>query len=293
MTPVSINRADVAGAISSFYGVAVEASAVARLAELFYPDVQQASARDPASWKLVFPGVLAKYESVARELGLGMSAAERDRAVLKSANTTDAAFAAALARLGFEGLRHYAAAQGGAARERVGREDHGSPSAHEPLSATAAASFAREIGVGPGYMRLFAGGSHEMRDALRDAIKSGKPITDDKIKSMEDVGMVLGAIRAGKLKADDPRIPDSVKKVMEDMKAKGIDPTKADPNTIEKYLKDNPRALEAARAEINKDKEAASGLDDKQLAEEVKKQADKAAGAAKKPSTAKPVAKTL
>jgi hypothetical protein len=98
-----------------------------------------------------------------------------------------------------------------------------------------------------------------MRDALRDAITSGKAITDDKVKSMKDVGMVLGAIRAGKLKPDDPRIPDSVKHVIDDMKKKGIDPTKADQKTIQEYLKDNPTKLDEIRKSNAKDIAAKEG----------------------------------
>jgi hypothetical protein len=105
--------------------------------------------------------------------------------------------------------------------------------------------------------------------------------------------MVLGAVRAGKLAPDDPRIPQSVKQVIQDMKNKGIDPTKADTKEIQKYLKDNPKALEAAKKEIRKDSAAAAPLDDQQLTKTVKAQANQAAAAAntRPPNTI--VSKTL
>ncbi len=42
----TLSRANVAGAISSFYGVVADATAVDKLAALVYPDVQQASSRE-------------------------------------------------------------------------------------------------------------------------------------------------------------------------------------------------------------------------------------------------------
>jgi PBP1b-binding outer membrane lipoprotein LpoB len=242
-----ITRADIAGSISSFYGVGADPSAIDRLAGLVLPDVQRASAQDPQSWKSVVPGVLAKYESVARELGLGVSPSDRDRLSLRTANQTDAAFATALARLGPEALRVLGEGSSASVRERASgsRDDRASTFARDvPLTVSNAVGFAKELGINPVHAALFAGGSHEMRDALRDAIKTGKPITDDNVKSMKDVGMVLAAIRSGKMKADDPRVPESVKKVIEDMKQKGIDPENADQKIIQKYLNDNPGKLQ-------------------------------------------------
>lgn len=291
----SLNRADIAGAISSFYGVAADAAAIDKLAAVVFPDVQQASARDPASWKSVVPGVLAKYESMARELGLGVSASERDRAALRTANLTDATYAAAAGRLGADGLRQYAGR--GEGRERfTGRGDShgaGSNGRDSGMNVTAAISFAKELGISPVHAGLFAGGSQEMRSALKDAINNGKAIGEDKIKTMKDVGMVLGAIRAGKLQPDDPRIPQSVRGIIEDMKKKGIDPTKADQKTIKKYLDENPKALEAAKKEINMDKAASAGLTDRQLVDAAKKEAGKAAAAAKTKPHAAPKTATV
>ena len=69
---------------------------------------------------------------------------------------------------------------------------------------------------------------------------------------MHDVSMVIGAIRAGKLTSDDPRIPDSVKKIITDMKAQGIDPKSADQKAIRGYLRANPNALRRQRSEIKR-----------------------------------------
>jgi hypothetical protein len=273
--PPSINPADVAGFISGYYNVPATHSAVTQLLQIVLPDVQQAAARDPRSWKSVAPAVIARYESMAKELGLGVSTEQRDLRTLRTANQTDAAYAAVAARIGIDSLRHYAEVQG---RESEGgrlggRGELPSSAAYAretSLTATTAATFVKELGISPAHAGFFVGGSPEMRDALRDAIKNGAAIADDKVKSMKDVGMVLGAIRSGKLKADDPRIPDSVKKVIEDMRKQGIDPEKADQKTIQKYLNDNPAKLQEIKQQntvaIGKD----AGLTDAHVKERTK-----------------------
>jgi hypothetical protein len=90
-----VNRGDVAGAISSYFGVAAGAPGVEELLKDVFPEIRTAAALDPASWKSVFPGVMAKFETKAKELGLGVSPFHRDLDILRSANVGDANFAAA------------------------------------------------------------------------------------------------------------------------------------------------------------------------------------------------------
>jgi hypothetical protein len=294
-TPV--NQADVAGRISSYFGVASGDSRIAKLLEAVLPDVERASAHNPkGSWQSEFPGLMAKYESLARDLGLGVSQRQRDIDALRHANHTDANFAGALGRLGLDGLRHYAilSGNGGADGGRsggtsAGGERHSSMALNRelPLSATGAIGFAKELGIRPGEAGFFVGASHEMRDALRDAIQNGKAITDDQVKNPRDVSAVIGAIRAGKLKPDDPRIPPSVRQIIEDMKKKGIDTN--DSKAVGKYLKEHPEALNGAKAAVKKDSEAAkaAGLTSQKMDDVFKKVAEEPTAAARATPTAK------
>jgi len=161
-----------------------------------------------------------------------------------------------------------------------------------PLSATSASNFAQELGLGPGYTGFFVGASPGMRDALRDAIRNGTPIGEDKVKNMRDVSAVVGAIRAGKLKPDDPRIPDSVKKIIKDMKEKGIDPATADHKVIKKYLDDNPRALEAARKQDALDHKDTNGMSVEQKKAKIENETPKTVTPSRKKASAKVEAPT-
>jgi hypothetical protein len=161
-----------------------------------------------------------------------------------------------------------------------------------PLSATSASNFAQELGLGPGYAGFFVGASPGMRDALRDAIKNGAAIGEDKVKNMRDVSAVLGAIRAGKLKPDDPRIPDSVKKIIKDMKEKGIDPATADHKVIKKYLDDNPKALEAAKKQDALDRKDTNGMSEEQKKAKIENETPKTVTPSRKKASAKVEAPT-
>ncbi len=247
--PPAVNQAEVAGAISSYYGVAPGNAAITKLLAVVFPDVESATARGTTSWKSVFPSVLAKYDQMAKDLGLGVSPQQRDIDAARAANPTAAGPKGTdLASLGglHPGSLPLAMREDGEGRK--GGSDRAAALASDvPLSVNGAISYAREIGVNPALAGFFVGGSPEMRDALRHAITNGTTITDDKVKSMRDVSMVIGAVRAGKLKPDDPSIPASVRQIMEDMKKQGIDPATADTKKIKKYLDDNPRALDAAK----------------------------------------------
>ena len=104
--------------------------------------------------------------------------------------------------------------------------------------------FAHEINVNERYAEFFAGASRDSMSAVRDYIKDGKAITDDKIHDMKDVKLVMGAIRAGKIKPDDPKLPPSIKKIIADMKKDGVDPATADVKDIKKYLKEHPETIQ-------------------------------------------------
>lgn len=138
---------------------------------------------------------------------------------------------------------------------RSGRDDRPTSGTYKAklTSDGSAISFAKQIGVDPIYAGFFSGASTEMRDALRSAIRERTPISEEKVRSMRDVSAVIGAIRTGKLEPDDPRPPPSVKSIIEDMKKKGIDPRNADPKAIQKYLKDNPDALQKAKTQDKAD----------------------------------------
>lgn len=252
--PPQLNAGEVASAISGYYGVSPSDPGVAKLLTVIYPDVERAAARDPGSWKSVFPGVLAKYESMARDLGLGVSPAQRELDAARIANPTAAGPAGiSLAHLAGRHLGNVPLSLRDDAGSRSSAERTAAATRDTSLSVNGAIGYAREIGVNPALAGFFVGGSPEMRDALRSALRDGTSIADEKVKNMNDVSMVIGAIRAGKLKADDPRVPDSVKRIIEDMKTKGIDPATADPKAIKKYFKDNPKALEAVRKDATAD----------------------------------------
>ena len=289
----ALNQADVAGKISGYYGVPAGDARILRLLEVVYPDVRAAEARDPGSWQSAVLGVIARHDTLAKELGLGLSQTQRDIDTVRHANRTDANFVAALARLGWTGAQHYASVHGstsdaggdGGSRGSGERSLSAALSRDVPLSATGAIGFAKELGIGAGNAGYFVGVSPEMRHALRDAIRDGKAITDDQVKNPRDVSAILGAVKSGKLKPDDPRIPDSVKKIIKDMKEKGIDPEKADAKTIQKYLTDHPDALKKVKEQNDKDIDARAGMTSEQLGQREKHDRDVAlAKEKKKPS---------
>jgi hypothetical protein len=257
LTPSTLNQADIAGAISSYYGVSSGDAAVGKLLEVIFPDIQSATARDAVSWKSVFPTVLAKYEKMAKDLGLGVSPQQREIDAARNANPT-AAGGAGLDFGKLAGLHHtskpLALRDDGEGRSSTSERVTAAALARSaPLSVDGAIGYARELGMNPALAGFFVGTSHEMRDALRSAVRNGTSITDDQVKNPNDVAAVIGVIRAGKMKPDDPRVPPSVRQIIEDMRKEGIDPATADPTRIQKYLKDNPTALDEAKKSATKD----------------------------------------
>lgn len=100
---------------------------------------------------------------------------------LETANRTGSHFAsAAHARSGVFGSAGDLARDDPSSDGRRGSERVASVISREaPLTVNAAIGFAKELGISPAYAGFFAGGSPEMRDALRNAITNGKAITDD------------------------------------------------------------------------------------------------------------------
>jgi hypothetical protein len=241
----------------------------------------------------VFRNILSQHLATPASAYVEAETRKAMQRTLDNANRTGSEFSSLVATAGARLMQ-------GAASEGLGREgaSHGAGervsaaalTRDTPLSVDSAISFAKELGINPSYAGLFAGGSQVMRDALRDAITKGASITDDQVKSMKDVGMVLGAIRAGKLAPDDPRIPDSIKKVIGDMNAKGLDPRTADLKTIRKYLDQNPDALAKAKQQGAADEARNKNLSHEELAKISK--AKGIAAPAKKHGPQQPVATT-
>ncbi|WP_375415057.1 hypothetical protein [uncultured Bradyrhizobium sp.] len=300
----NINESEVAGKIGGYFGVLGSDPRIAPLLAKVFPEVKLAARGDPSGWQSALVGVMAKYEGLAKELGLGVLQTQRDFEALRTANRTDATFAGAAGRLGLDGLRQYAATHGGStgSEDRDGSSRSGAMSStayarETPLTVSGAIGFAKELGMNPANAAFFERGSAEMRNAIRDAIKCDRAITEDKIKDMHDVSMVIGAIRSGKIKEDDPKVPDSVRKVIKQMREDGIDPVKGDSKAVKKYLDEHPKALEQVRKSVEKDKSASVTLNTDDLAAAAKKEAEKvASNATKKKAPAKkiqPVPQTL
>jgi hypothetical protein len=128
---------------------------------------------------------------------------------------------------------------------------------------TSAMNFAKSIGVNDNaYAGYFVGSSKHTRDAISAHIKDGKKITDDDVEKPEDVAAIVGAVKAGKMKPEEA--PPSVRKIIEDMKKDGVDPATAPPKAIHKYLKEHPKALEAAKKEVKAEVKAREGLTEQQ-----------------------------
>jgi hypothetical protein len=281
-------------------GRSFDASAARHVAQLIGPYVNDVNTGIPPGGALVgnqtFERMVLEKAPVA---ALASNDPNTIAAALRSAreaNITSSTFAAA------QGYLHAAlGSAAGAARTGGGGDtgDHGNGSARSgerpsstsyayghdaALSTTAASHFARELGMGPGYAGFFVGASPGMRDALRDAIKNGTAIGEDKVRNMRDVSAVVGAIRAGKLKPDDPRIPKSVQEIIKRMKENGIDPATADPKEIRKYLKDHPDELKAAKNQNKTDDKNAAAMTDEQKRQKVDVKPKTTAPSAKKPS---------
>ena len=142
-----------------------------------------------------------------------------------------------------------------------------------------AANYASSIGLDPGrYAGHFVGTSQVAQKALEAHIRSGAAVTDQHITNPNDARAVIAAIQAGKMKPE--AAPPSVQKIMDDMKAKGIDPASASAKDIGAYFQQNPKALEAAKAQDKADQKAAATLTPQGAAQAV----EAAAPATRRPS---------
>lgn len=265
------SQAEVAGALSAFYNVASTDSGLVRLLGIVMPDVQAMAQGNP-NWKANIPGIIAKYASVAEQFGLGVSASQRDTQILHRANHHSADFASAYGRLeinaGLSAAQLAARAAGNAAERRSSTDYahafNGGPYNANNLSdvmksyvgynsftaadVASAANYAYSLGIKSHiYAGYFVGSSDTVRSAIQDHIKNGTKLTNDHITNPNDATAILGAIKAGKIKKEDA--PPAVQKLIEEMKAKGVDPAdpKTDPKAIHQYFKENPKALEEAK----------------------------------------------
>lgn len=281
--PNQFSQAEVAGAFSAYYGVAATDSGLVKLLGIVMPDIQ-ALANGNTNWKADIPGVIAKYASVAEQFGLGTSAAQRDAQILQRSNHTDANFATAYGRLqtslGIGGAELAARAAGHGGERRSSADFNvafnGGPYNANNLSdamksylgynnytardVIGAANYAYSLGINAHiYAGYFVGSSDAVRSAIQDHIKNGTKLTNDHITNPNDATAILGAIKAGKIKEKDA--PPAVQKLIQEMKAKGVDPAdpKTDPKAIHQYFKDNPKALEEAKKANEKDLKASAG----------------------------------
>lgn len=264
--PNQFSQAEVAGALSSYYGVASTDSGLVRLLGIVAPDIQALAANNP-NWKAAIPGVIAKYASVAEQFGLGVSATQRDAQVLNRANITDATYAATLGRLenalGLGAARLIAGQNG----ERRSSADYthafnGGPYNANNLSdamrayvgysnftasdVARAANFVRGLGINADlYSGYFLGTSDVFRQAIQDHIKNGTKLTNDHIANPNDVAGYIATINSGVVKKENA--PSAIRKIIDDMKAKGIETDKVDAKVIHQYFKDKPKALEDAK----------------------------------------------
>jgi hypothetical protein len=267
--PNQFSQAEVAGALSAYYGVASTDPGLVRLLGIVAPDIQALAANNP-NWKAAIPGVIAKYASVAEQYGLGVSNTQKDAQILQRSNQTDANFAGAFSRLqtslgvGGADLAARAAGHGG---ERRSSADfnvafNGGPYNANNLSdamksyvgynsftardVIGAANYAYSLGINAHiYAGYFVGSSDTVRSAIQDHIKNGTKLTNDHITNPNDATAILGAIKSGKIKKEDA--PPAIQKIIQDMDAKGIKANEADPKAIHQYFKDNPKALEEAK----------------------------------------------
>lgn len=148
-----------------------------------------------------------------------------------------------------------------------------------PAQVAQAANYAVSLGLDPSrYAGHFVGTSEVVRTALRDHIRSGAALTDQHVTSTADARAVIAAVQAGKIEAQN--VPPSVQKIMEDMRAKGLDPATADAKAIEGYFQQNPQALQTAKAANASDIAATADQSPAQLAQKAAAAEQKAVSAA-------------
>ena len=119
------------------------------------------------------------------------------------------------------------------------------------------------------YTGYFVGSSDTVREAIRNHIRRQEAMTDEHVTGAADARAMIGAIRAGKVRLEDA--PPSVQKLMEEMRRNGVDPAMAEPEAIQRYLEQNPRALEAARRQAASDEKRILGQSPAAVQEQVER----------------------
>lgn len=252
-------------------GGAVDHVLAARIAGQVRPGLEKALKGRPASGAEL--SALSEFRTVVgQHLASPQSAYianETRRAlerVLATANRSGSEFASAILYSGRVPLQaDDGNLDSGGERRRSGERSVASLARETTLTVSGAVGFARELGINPVHAGFFSGTSADMQNALRDALRKGTAITDAHIKNPNDVAAVIGAIRAGKLAPNDPRVPQSVRDIMEDMKKNGVDPATAKPDAIKKYFRDHPGALDTVKKTNAKTLESVKAKTDEQL----------------------------
>jgi hypothetical protein len=135
-----------------------------------------------------------------------------------------------------------------------------------------AALFAQKLGLAPGpYAGYFIHASQGARETLSDFVLRGARIDGDKIRTAADVIATIGAMRSQGIDENDPNVPENVRRIIRDMKARGIDYKRADAQTMRDYFQDNPRALDQVREQTARYEDKAHNLSPQDLVERAKK----------------------
>ena len=264
-----VNQAEVEGAIAGYFGVSATTPGISDLVRVVFPGVQTASRQNPAGWRSVVLGVLANHIGIARDLGLGGSELQRQLQIMRASNRTSAEFAQARLRVqalvaGMGGWgrvaravdagettnsNSYAVLGSGYSAGNLPMEMRRHLGRYDAAHVAAVGNYLTGLGMHQHevhqYAGFFVGSSETVRHAIHPRVHHGQALTDEHVTNANDAGAIMGAIRAGRIRPEDA--PPSVRRLMEDMRARGVDPATADPQAIQNYLEENPQALEAAR----------------------------------------------
>jgi hypothetical protein len=261
-TPV--NQADVAGSISSYYGVMSSDSRIQQLLGFVLPDVERVAATSPnGGWKASVNSVIQKYDALARELGLSVSPMQRDIQAARHANVTDANFAGALGRLGWDGLRHYAMVHGASGDGASGRSGDAGGGARAAASGGTIASgstppslasmqqasaygrmsgtdFAAHLGFHGDQAREMGGILANTSGAFRQKVADYKHIMDDPNASPEQKKAAAEAMQKSARTKREKDAAKRVQETVEKMKSDGVN--LSDPEAVKAYREKHPEA---------------------------------------------------
>jgi hypothetical protein len=301
-TPV--NQADVAGSISSYYGVMSSDSRIQQLLGFVLPDVERMAATSPkGGWKASVNSVIQKYDALARELGLSVSPMQRDIQAARHANVTDANFAGALGRLGWDGLRHYAMvhgasgdggsgrpAEGGGARASAGTAASGSapPSLASMQQAStygrmSGTDFAAHLGFHGDHARQMGALFANTSGAFRQKAEEYKRVMGDPNATPEQKKAAAEAMQKTARTKKEKETARKFQETIEKMKSDGVN--LSDPEAIKTYREKHPEAGKVFNTDSKKTDDRARHVSTKALDNTAEARVKAATAAA--PSTAK------